>query len=182
VTASGHGWTSAGLDGTIPAPGSCHIRFTPEHQPLPDPACTPGAVDSAVSAGNLKDTVCRKGGYTASVRPPVELTEPAKKQIMSAYGIPWAEASKYELDHLVAEAEGGASDIRNLWPQPNTFIAGTASESAYIHNDKDQVETYVFAALCAGKVQLTALQNAMATNWTTAVQTTGLPAIPHGYK
>lgn len=180
VVADGHGWTSAGLDGQIPAPGSCRIRTAGDGEPLPDPACTPGAVDAAVTDTDTGTTICRKGGYTSSVRPPESLTEPAKKKLLAAYGIPADQISKYELDHLVDLADGGASDIRNLWPEPNTFEQ--YKQSAFVHNDKDAVEAYTFHAVCAGKVSVSAVQNAIATDWTTAVAVLGLPPIPDDYK
>lgn len=174
VTISGPGWSATGLDGAIPEPGSCHIRKSVTGQPLPDPACTPGVVDSTVSPATLGTTVCRKGGYTTSVRPPEGMTSAAKKKIMAAYGIPWSEASKYELDHLVELADGGASDVRNLWPEPNTFASGTASKSAFVHNDKDQVEADVFDALCSGRTDLLKSQQAMAADWSSASTLLGL--------
>ena len=179
VVAVGHGWTPAGLDGAMPAAGTCHIRQAADGEPLPDPTCTPGAVDSAVTDGDTATTVCRKGGYTSSVRPPEALTEPAKRRLLAAYGIPAARIGDYELDHLVDLAAGGASDVRNLWPEPNTFQFYKAS--SFVHNDKDEVESYTYHAICAGKVSVTAVQNAVATDWTTAVQKLGLPAIPGGY-
>src|SRR5205807_8233135 len=97
VFAQGHGWTSAGLDGPVPAAGSCHLRQAADGEPLPDPACTPGAIDPAVTDTNTATTVCRKGGYTSSVRPPESLTEPAKKKLLAAYGIPASQISSYEL-------------------------------------------------------------------------------------
>ena len=166
VVANGHGWTAAGLGGPMAAPGTCHLQYTASGEPLPDPACTPGAVDPSVTQANLPTTVCRKGGYTSSVRPPESITEPAKKQIMAAYGIPWSKASSYELDHLVELAIGGASDTRNLWPEPNT--TRTATPSQYVHNDKDQVEQTAFAQLCSGKVTLLQVQTGMADDWTRA--------------
>jgi len=69
--------------------------------------------------------------------------------------------------------------VQNLFPQPN--VLKTATESAYVHNDKFQVEAYTFHALCAGKVTLAAVQQAMTADWTTAVQSLGLPMIPAGY-
>lgn len=168
VVAAGHGWTQDGVEGPMPAPGACHLRWTSTHEPLPDPACTPGATDAAVAQGNLAQTVCRSGGYTSSVRPPVGITDKAKTQIMAAYGIPAGDASKYELDHLVPLGDGGASDIRNLWPEPNVFASAQHSKSAFVHNDKDQVEQDAFSALCAGKATLDAVQKTMATDWTTA--------------
>ncbi|WP_138418744.1 hypothetical protein [Sinomonas gamaensis] len=180
VVANGHGWTQAGLDGTIPAPNSCHIRWTAEKEPLPDPKCTPGAVDSAVTQANLKETVCRKGGYTSSVRPPVTLTDPAKLKIMAAYGIPASDASKYELDHLEPLTIGGASDVRNLWPDPLSLIHSTPS--SYVHNesqwtkssqdegfaanDKDVVESKARTAVCSGAANLDAVQKVFSIDWT----------------
>ncbi len=76
-------------------------------------------------------------------------------------------------------ASGGSSAVQNLFPQPN--VLKTATESAYVHNDKFQVEAYTFHALCAGKVTLAAVQQAMTADWTTAVQSLGLPMIPAGY-
>ena len=165
VTAAGRGWTPAGLDGPISAPGTCRIRWTAAKQPLPDPKCTPGARDSAVTPSTLAATVCRRGGYTASVRPPVSLTDAAKAKIMAAYGIPASEASKYELDHLIPLDAGGASDVRNLWPEPNTFAEFTKSE--YVHNDKDQIESDAQHAICSRTAGLDALQRAFAADWTT---------------
>jgi len=180
VVASGHGWTSVGLDGPIPAAGTCHVRTAADGEPLPDPACTPGAVDSAVSDATTYSTVCRKGGYTTSVRPPESLTGPAKLKLMAAYGISAAQVSGYELDHLVELNAGGASDVRNLWPEPDTF--SQFHQSAFIHNDKDAVEEYTFTALCQHKTTVSAIEAAMAADWTTAVAKLGLPPIPASYK
>jgi hypothetical protein len=180
VVADGHGWTSAGLAGPIPAPGSCHVRHGTDNQPLPDPVCTPGAVDTAVTVSNIDQTVCRKGGYTGSVRPPEQLTGAAKLRLLAAYGIPASQASSYELDHLIELNAGGASDVRNLWPEPNTleWFAG----SAFVHNDKDAIEAYTYDAICRHQVSVVAVQNAMATDWTTSVQTLGLPPVPASYR
>lgn len=169
VTAAGHGWTDAdGIEGPMPAPGTCHMRSTGTHEPLPDPSCTPGAIDSAVTQTNLPQTVCRSGGYTTSVRPPSGMTNRAKLKIMAAYGIPADKAADYELDHLIPLADGGASDIRNLWPEPNTFASDKHTTSAFVHNDKDQVEQDAFSALCAGRTTLSAVQSTMSTDWTAA--------------
>ncbi|WP_155854384.1 HNH endonuclease signature motif containing protein [Arthrobacter sp. MA-N2] len=93
---------------------------------------------------------------------------------MAAYGLPWSEAGHYELDHLVPLADGGASDVRNLWPEPNTFVSGIASKSAFIQNDKDQVEASLFDALCSGRTDLARSQRVMASDWSTAAEVLGL--------
>ncbi|MDQ4489482.1 hypothetical protein RBS60_04615 [Sinomonas sp. ASV486] len=167
VVAAGHGWTDAsGIEGPMPAAGTCHVRWTDAHEPLPDPSCTPGAIDTAVTQANLPQTVCRSGGYTTSVRPPAGITDKAKTKIMAAYGIPAEQVGDYELDHLVPLADGGASDIRNLWPEPNIFASAKHSTSAFVHNDKDQTEQDAFSALCAGRATLSAIQTTMSTDWT----------------
>jgi hypothetical protein len=79
------------------------------------------------------------------VRPPDSPTEPAKRALLAAYGIPVSQISDYELDHLIDLAAGGASDIRNLWPEPNTFTQFKAS--AFVHNDKDAVEAHTLHAI-----------------------------------
>jgi hypothetical protein len=176
---TGRGWTGKTILGPVPAPGSCHLRYA-GRQPLPDPRCTPGAVDSAVSQANLPTTACRKGGYTASVRPPEGVTNAIKRRLLAAYGIPVADIGQYELDHLVQLSGGGSSDVRNLWPEPNVLYTGAGSSS--VHNDKDRVETYLFHAQCSGKASLSAIQQAVSQNWTTAVAALGLPPIPAGYR
>ena len=48
---------------------------------LPDPKCTPGAIDPAVTQDNIDSTICIPG-YTKTVRPPVSITEPQKLESM----------------------------------------------------------------------------------------------------
>jgi hypothetical protein len=77
-------------------------------------------------------------------------------------------------------AGGGASDLRNRWPEPNTFDHLTGS--AFVHNDKDAIEAYIFHAISDGNVGVSAVQNAMATDWTTAVTRLGLQPVPADYQ
>ncbi len=174
VVATGHGWNADGVLGPIPTPGSCHLRFTTTHQALPDPACTPGAIDAAVTQADLSTTVCRKGGYTASVRPTRKISAAAKRVVLTAYGIPRSQTGSYELDHLVELSAGGASDYRNLWPQPNGFTLYKGGP--YLQNDKDRVEGSAFHAVCTRAATLAQLQMAMARDWTSLIATLGLPS------
>ena len=114
---------------------------------LPDPRCTPGSISPLVTATNLNKTICRDG-YSASVRPPEQLTEPAKYALMAAYGVTGS-PSDYEFDHLVPLELGGSSNIENLWPQPNQGSPSTFNRySHYGLNAKDGVEAF----LTSGKV------------------------------
>ncbi|MGW0886165.1 hypothetical protein [Streptomyces sp. NPDC002671] len=69
--------------------------------------------------------------------------------------------------HLVPLELGGAPrDSGNLWPEP-------CSGSQTAHS-KDGVETKLKNAVCAGTVTLSAARSAIKTNWTTALQVTGI--------
>src|ERR1700739_4927977 len=87
------------------APGSCHARGTGLYA-LPDPHCTPGAVDPAVTQPDIDATICR-AGYAAAVRPPESVTEPEKLASMAAYG-ETGPPGEYEYDHLIPLELGGA--------------------------------------------------------------------------
>ncbi|WP_205245054.1 hypothetical protein [Leifsonia tongyongensis] len=147
--------------------GQCRIRTVNAVAGdfLPDPACTPGAVDPAVTEATIGTTIC-VSGYTASVRPPTSVTGPAKVASLADYGM--APSPTTEYDHLVPLELGGASSVSNLWPEPNT------STAKGVNNPKDAVETALKKAVCAHEVQLLAAQNAVASNWTTAESVLGL--------
>jgi len=173
VVANGPGWHGSSIDGAAPPPGTCRYR-TVAGLVLPDRTCTPGAVDPAVTQANLSQTLCRKGGYTAAVRPPQLVTDAFKKLARSAYSSPGA-SSDYELDHLVPLGLGGASDARNLWPEPNLGDPRQFDQrSTGGSNAKDGVESRLNRAVCAGQVTLAAAQAAIADNWYTAEQTLGV--------
>jgi hypothetical protein len=137
---------------------SCHAR---DHGKLPDPACTPGSIDPAVTQRNIHRTIC-KAGWTSKVRPPESQTEWAKYHVAyPAYHIPRRDVS--ELDHLVPLELGGSNDITNLWP-----------EVGRVPNPKDKVENALNHAVCDGRVTLAAAQLAIATDWLTAEKRLGL--------
>lgn len=61
----------------VAAPGTCHMS-SDHGQPLPDPHCTPGAVNPAVTQASVSSTICRSG-YTATIRPPASVTDRLKR-------------------------------------------------------------------------------------------------------
>jgi hypothetical protein len=138
------------------APASCHALSGPR----PDPSCTPGAVDPAVTQANIASTICASG-YTAKVRPPASATDRLKAQMYRAYGLRSGTVS--ELDHLVSLELGGANDAANLWPEVGS-----------VPNPKDKVENDLRKAVCSGKVPLAAAQKAIASDWMTAEKQLGL--------
>ncbi|MEV7597008.1 hypothetical protein AB0O91_06415 [Kitasatospora sp. NPDC089797] len=154
-----------------PAAGSCHYRYTADKQPLPDPNCTPGAISPAVDQGNIKDTICKPGGYTSTIRPPVNITGKEKSENAKSYGYtgPMGDA---EYDHLISLQLGGdPNDPRNLWVEPPS-PGHTPGKGP--NNPKDSVETHLHTAICKGQVTLAAAQQAIATDWTTAEAKLGI--------
>lgn len=164
MVVTGRGWTAAGIEGHVPAPGACHYRHLGDGEVGPDPRCTPGAIDRGVTPANLDSTICRHGGYTDSVRPPESLTEPLKYKLLAAYGVPASRVGGYELDHLVDLANGGSSAVENLWPEPD-HDGDHYSRSAFVHNDKDHVEDDAYYAVCDHRIALHAAQRGIARNW-----------------
>ncbi|MGV4987842.1 hypothetical protein ACVB8X_33245 [Streptomyces sp. NRAIS4] len=153
-----------------PPAGSCHYRHE-KGEPLEDPKCTPGAISPTVTQANLKSTICAKGGSTKGVRPPASVTGKEKKLNAASYGYTGSLADA-EYDHLISLQLGGdPNDSRNLWAQPAD--PGHTPGSG-INNKKDPVETKLPTAVCSGKVTLQAAQQAIVTDWTTALSRLGL--------
>jgi len=118
---------------------------------------TPGAVDPHVTDATLESTVCRRGGYTSTVRPPTSVTNSEKRLAQAAYGQSDG-PSAYELDHLVPLELGGTpNSAANLWPEPGSSP-----------NAKDKLEGALHDLLCAHRITLTAAQHMIATDWITA--------------
>ncbi|MDP5228118.1 MULTISPECIES: hypothetical protein [Arthrobacter] len=154
-----------------PAPGSCQYRYTADKQPLPDPKCTPGALNPKVTQENLKTTICRTGGYTSDIRPPVNITGREKDLNAKSYSFKGS-LSEAEYDHLISLQLGGdPNDPRNLWVQPPS---PGHDPSKGVNNDKDPVESKLAAAVCKGTISLSDAQIAIATDWTTALKKLGL--------
>lgn len=135
--------------------GQCHASGSTAATVRPDPACTPGAIDPAVTQATIATTIC-KPGWTATVRPPVTATEPWKRKLMADYGLTGS-LRGYELDHLIPLEFAGANSTSNLWPE----LGATP-------NPKDAVENRLHREVCAGRLPLAVAQQEIAANWTTA--------------
>src|ERR1035437_1615728 len=134
-----------------PAPGSCHAVGTGLYS-RPDPTCTPGALNPAVTQATIDRTICVEG-WTATVRPPESITEQEKAASMAAYG-DTGSLGDYEYDHFVPLELGGATnDPRNLWPEPGASP-----------NPKDTVENELRQKVCDGQITLAQAQHEIVTH------------------
>lgn len=149
------------------AAGQCKVRTVDAVKGdfLPDPSCTPGAIDPAVTQENLASTIC-KSGYTTTVRAAASDTDKVKALSLAQYG--QTRAASTEFDHLVSLQLGGTNAVSNLWPEPNR--AGAPGTT----NPKDAIETHLNKAVCTHKVTLAAAQTAIARDWVTAEKDLGL--------
>ncbi|MEY9967992.1 hypothetical protein ABIA33_006072 [Streptacidiphilus sp. MAP12-16] len=139
-----------------------------DYLPLPDPNCTPGATNPDVTQDTIDSTIC-VSGWTATVRPPTSYTNPLKIEQIAEYGYADTSPSSYEEDHFIPLELGGAPrDPQNLWPEPHSSASGGSS------SQKDSVENKLKRAVCNGSVTLADAQNAIATDWTTALSSLGL--------
>ena len=160
-----------------PKAGSCHYRHTVAKQPLPDVHCTPGARNPKVTQSTLATTIC-KTGYTATIRPPVSVTD--KEKIANARSYNYrATLTQAEYDHyLPLELGGDPNDRRNLWVEPPS--PGHATRQG-VSNPKDGIETSLKAMVChyvrlrskhqgtaTSYLPLTRAQQLMTSNWATA--------------
>jgi hypothetical protein len=84
----------------VAARGTCRMG-SDQGQPLPDPHCTPGAVNPAVTQATIGSTICRSG-YKATIRPPVSVTDRLKREQIAAYGDADTRSRDYEEDHLLS--------------------------------------------------------------------------------
>ena len=128
------------------APGAATIGLL-----LPRPDLTPGVVRS-IGVGDVCSGAAPNG-------PAVDPQVP--RRVFAAYGVDYRYAADYELDFLITPELGGASDARNLWPQPFRSTLW----NAYV---KDELERRLHVLVCEGHVDLPAAQQELAGNWIAA--------------
>lgn len=143
-------------------PGTCRPRVK-NGIPLPDPKCTPGAVNPTITQKVLRDpdfrTSCVRDGAT---------TASQKAKTYAFYGIEHPKDNRgvkqiCELDHLISLELGGADTLENIWPQcgPSKVIL----RERYFKK-KDLVENYLARRVRSGSMKLGDAQAAIAEDWT----------------
>src|SRR6476661_7364301 len=112
---------------------------------LPDPRCTPGAVNPAVRQSTIGRTICIPN-WTDTVRPPTSYTNRLKVRGISAYGFADRTLGDFEEDHLIPLAVGGSPrSPKNLWPERYGGRWGARV--------KDKLERYPHDRVCDGSVR-----------------------------
>lgn len=141
---------------------SCETRMSHGY-PIPDPDCTPGAINPTVTAEVLSDpgfrTRCVRDGTTSAQQ---------KNKTYKWYGIDkpahnTGAGQTCELDHLVSLELGGADTLDNIWPQCGP--EDVALRERYF-KQKDIVENYLAAQVKAGNMDLREVQRGIAEDWT----------------
>ena len=130
-------------------PNSAAISFEPEV--VPNRSLTPGAVRQVAVSD-----VCAMAHEEVVTAVPASL----RQVVFQEYGIANAHADNYEIDYLIAPGLGGVEDIHNLWPEPYT-----RTWNAHV---KDALEEHLHEMVCAGKLDLSAAQRDIATDWIAA--------------
>ena len=139
-----------------------YSRIAPAADALPDPSLTPGALNPAVTQGDIYATICVRG-WTRAVRPPEQYTERLKRRQIREYGYRDRWLRDYEEDHLIPlELGGSPTSPRNLWPEPHHVAGGWGSYR------KDRLENRLNHLVCSGRLRLAAARRAIARNWIAA--------------
>lgn len=143
---------------------TCHYQIVDAAKGfvLPDPKCTPGALDPAVTQDTIHSTICRSGW--TKTRRPGNLTA-VKRRVSQEYTGRTTWDKTVELDHFIPLELGGApSDVRNLFPEPNAEGATSS------HNPKDRLENALRRDVCGGRDTLAHAQHVIADDWVEAYQ------------
>ncbi len=131
---------------------------------LPDPVCTPGAVNPTVKIDVLKNAAFRTGPCVRD-----KATSPtSKNKTYDWYDVPQPQGNTgqnqvCEKDHLVSLELGGADTLDNIWPECGPDEA-TLNERYF--KQKDLVENYLAAKVRSGDIALDDAQRGIATDWT----------------
>jgi hypothetical protein len=129
-----------------------HETRVREASAIPNGSLTPGATNPI----GIQD-VC--SASFASNDP--EVPDDLKREVWKAYGVKDMTANAYQIDYLVTPQLGGATSIRNLWPQPSVHTVWNARV-------KDALEDRLRNMVCSGQLDLATAQREISQNWVEA--------------
>lgn len=111
-------------------------------------------LNPAVTQATIASTICQTG-WTRTMRPYVSTMKTIKAEMLAAFGEPIEHRNRYELDHKIPLALGGAViDRRNLTLQPFDEA-----------REKDAIEVCLSSLVCQGKIDLEDAQSAIWEDW-----------------
>jgi hypothetical protein len=84
-----------------------------------------------------------------------------KEKVLAMYGVKQSQPDQYEIDYLITPELGGATDVRNLWPEPY-------HDAVWNAHVKDQLEDQLHRMVCRGDVDLATAQHDISTDWIAA--------------
>lgn len=84
-----------------------------------------------------------------------------KRKVFEEYGVSAPRPDAYEVDFLITPELGGATDIRNLWPEPY-------QDTVWNAHVKDQLEDRLHRMVCHGDLDLATAQRDISTDWIAA--------------
>ena len=127
-------------------------RGKPGFGAVPNVSLTPGATNPVA----VQD-VCSTQLSSNDPAVPDDL----KREVLKAYGVNPVSANAYEIDYLVTPQLGGATDIRNIWPQPSLNTVWNARV-------KDALEDRLHNMVCSGQLDLATAQREISRDWVAA--------------
>ena len=141
----------------------------------PDPACTPGTLNSAVSEATIGSTIC-VAGFTTQIRPSVAESEHLK--VLAAHAYAYAGTlSAVEGDHLIPLELGGnpgsGDDISNFWDEPHQLTGPDGAPAG--STVKDGYENWLRGEVCRGRMTLADAQGRIRGGWYAAFVADGRP-------
>jgi hypothetical protein len=148
---------------SLPPHGICHPKPTSDGTFLPDPTCTPGAINPTLTEAILKDPAFRTGCVRNDATSETQKASTYKWYHTKHPKNNQGATQTCELDHLIPLYLGGADTLENIWPQCGP---------ARVHLDdrffkeKDKVEFYLGQQVRAGKMDLAVAQKGIAEDWT----------------
>jgi hypothetical protein len=122
------------------------------HWEEPDLRLTPGATVPVTAS-----EVCGRDAARGVPVVPVSL----KRKVFEEYGVTPPQPDAYEVDYLITPELGGATDIRNLWPEPY-------QDTVWNAHVKDQLEDRLHGMVCRGDLDLATAQRDISTDWIAA--------------
>jgi hypothetical protein len=121
----------------------------------PDPDSTEGSVRVD---GHGREPACSRAkehrGHMSADR---------RDEVLLRYALTPGPHLDFEIDHLIPLCLGGADDFSNLWPQPRRSI-----EPKWNAEAKDRLERFLCDMVCAGQLDITTAQEAIAKDWIAA--------------